>query len=89
MLPLLGVSRTTYRSRFDSTHICAYAPTVRVEWDPKKARANRQKHGVAFPDAVSVLEDELALTVVDPLSRSEERFITVGIDALGRILIVV
>jgi uncharacterized DUF497 family protein len=36
------------------------------EWDPVKATANFRKHGVLFSDAVSVLEDELALTIRDP-----------------------
>jgi len=59
------------------------------EWDLEKARRNRGKHGVAFADAVTVLEDELALTIRDSLSGSEERFITVGSDLLGRVLVVV
>ena len=59
------------------------------EWDSGKARRNLQKHGVDFADAVPVLEDELALTVRDPNDRSEERFITIGCDALGRLLVVV
>ncbi len=35
-------------------------------WDPAKARANRLKHGVGFPDAVGAFEDPLALTSEDP-----------------------
>ncbi len=73
----------------DDTHICAYNPLVRIEWDPEKARRNREKHGVAFPDAAGVLEDELAVTLGDPFSESEERFMTVGTDPLGRVLVVV
>jgi len=61
---------------------------VEFEWDADKATANRKKHGVDFADAVTVLYDELALTVLDD-SDHEERFVTVGTDALGRILIVV
>lgn len=59
------------------------------EWDPAKARANLTKHGVHFADAVSVLEDDLALTIRDPYSEDEERWITLGMDALGRVLVVV
>jgi uncharacterized DUF497 family protein len=36
-----------------------------VEWDPRKAKLNARKHGVHFADAVAVLEDERALTMVD------------------------
>jgi uncharacterized DUF497 family protein len=62
---------------------------VQFEWDPEKARRNRKKHGVVFADAVGVFEDELALTVSDPHSESEERFITVGRGPLGRVLVVI
>ena len=59
------------------------------EWDPAKNRANLAKHGVDFADAVAVFEDELALTRPDPDSRAERRFLTLGVDAFGRHLIVV
>lgn len=58
------------------------------EWDPSKAAANLQKHGVRFADAVSVFSDELALTVPDDFAE-EERFVTLGTDAFGRLLVVV
>jgi uncharacterized DUF497 family protein len=61
---------------------------VDVEWDGRKASANRKKHGVDFADAVTALHDELALTIRDE-STDEERFITMGTDALGRVLVVV
>ena len=59
------------------------------EWDPAKARQNLRKHGVDFADAVPVLEDEAALTIRDPFSEQEQRWITLGMDALGRLLVVV
>lgn len=61
---------------------------VKVEWDPAKAKANRRKHGVDFADATTVLLDELATTVRDD-STDEDRYITMGSDALGRVLVVV
>lgn len=61
---------------------------MRVEWDPDKAAGNRQKHGVAFPDAVGVLEDPFALTRSDERA-GETRFATVGMDLLGRLLVVI
>jgi uncharacterized protein len=57
------------------------------QWDPAKARANRLKHGVGFPDAVGALEDSLALTSEDP-HPTEDRFVTVGLDFLGRLVLV-
>jgi hypothetical protein len=61
---------------------------VDCEWDPPKARANVRKHGIHFADAVSALEDERALTLRDPFA-DEERWITLGTDALGRLLVLV
>ena len=62
---------------------------MEYQWDPAKAEANLAKHGVAFADAVIALEDELALTIADPDSDDEERFISIGNDAFGRILITI
>jgi len=62
---------------------------VSYEWDPAKARANLAKHGIRFADAIAVLEDERALTIRDPSSEDEERWITLGSDAMGRVLVVV
>jgi uncharacterized DUF497 family protein len=62
---------------------------VAYQWDAAKALRNRQKHGVDFADAVGVFEDERALTIEDPLSEHEQRWISIGMDWLGRILVVV
>ena len=62
---------------------------VRYEWDAAKARANFEKHGIDFADAATTLEDDLALTVLDPFSEDEDRWITLGKDATGRLLVVV
>jgi len=70
-------------------YICAYLKNVDCEWDPAKAEANFLKHGVRFADAVSALEDDLALTIRDPHSEDEERWVTMGGDAVGRVLVVV
>jgi uncharacterized protein len=58
------------------------------EWDRQKEKVNYAKHGVHFADAVGALEDERALTEPDD-SASEERFKTLGMDFLGRIVVVV
>ncbi|HSG76814.1 MAG TPA: BrnT family toxin [Burkholderiales bacterium] len=62
---------------------------MRFQYDPAKAAANLRKHGVSFADAEGVLEDPLALTVPDPDSEGESRFITVGIGSAGELLVVV
>ena len=58
-------------------------------WDPAKAQTNAAKHGVRFNDAIAVFEDDDALTDRDLSSQDEERWVTVGRDALERITVVV
>jgi len=57
------------------------------EWDPKKAEQNLRKHGVEFVDAVIVLDDDRAITLVD-VHFGEERYLTFGMDAQGQVLAV-
>ena len=57
------------------------------QWDPDKAQENLRKHGLAFADAVGVFEDPRALTRDDP-HPNEERVLTLGLDLLGRIVLV-
>ncbi len=61
---------------------------MKIEWDKKKAQRNVVKHSVDFADAVYVLEDINAITVEDACS-DEERFMTLGLDCFGRMLVVV
>lgn len=56
--------------------------------DPAKARSNLRKHGLHFADAVSALEDEQAISIRDD-SEDEERWITIGMDCVARLLVVV
>ncbi len=65
---------------------CAYG-AVGFEWDERKAQANLRKHRVDFADAVTMFEDVRAVTVVDD-DPEEERYVTIGTDALGRVLVV-
>lgn len=62
---------------------------MELEWDPRKAAENLRKHGVDFADAGTVLHDEQAITIPDERSDDEDRFVTLGMDALGRVLVVV
>ena len=59
---------------------------VSYEWDAGKGAVNARKHGVHFADAVGVFEDPSALTVPDE-HPTEERWLTLGTDYLGRILV--
>ena len=62
---------------------------MELDFDPSKARSNLRKHGVSFAHAEQALRDETAFTVEDPDAIGERRFITLGMDALGRVLVVV
>lgn len=60
------------------------------EWDPKKASTNCFKHEVTFEEASTIFSDNSSLTIDNPLhSLHEKRFITIGISAKGRVLVVV
>ena len=62
---------------------------MRFEWDPGKAAENLAKHGVSFEEAATVFRDVLSATGADPdHSFDEERFVTFGISAGGRLLAV-
>ena len=60
-----------------------------IEFDPVKAKTNLRKHGVSFAHAEQALRDPMALTIEDPDARGEQRFVTLGSDALGRVLVVI
>ena len=68
--------------------MCIYWADVELEWDRRKATVNLRKHGVDFADAATVLHDEQALTFRDRRA-VEDRLVSLGMDALGRILVVV
>ena len=59
------------------------------EWDPEKADANFQKHGVSFDEASTVFGDPLSLLMPDPdHSADEERYIVLGMSAHQKLLVV-
>jgi len=60
-----------------------------IEFDPEKAASNLKKHGVSFSDAEQALRDLSAVTSDDPDAEGEQRFVTLGMDALNRLLVVV
>jgi len=62
---------------------------MKIDWDPAKAAANLQEHGVTFAEAATVLTDDYALTREDPDAQSEQRFISLGMSATGALLVVV
>ncbi|MGA8055306.1 MAG: BrnT family toxin [Burkholderiales bacterium] len=60
-----------------------------IEFDPKKNAINLRKHGVPLTDGDGVLNDPLALTIEDLTAADEQRFVTVGTNLFGSVMVVV
>ena len=58
------------------------------EWNRDKAAINLKKHRIDFADAATVFDDLNAITIENP-GHDEFRFITIGMDAYGRLVVVV
>lgn len=58
-------------------------------FDPDKDAVNLAKHGVSLAEADGVLNDPLALTIEDASAEGEQRFVTVGINTFGSLMVVV
>ena len=65
--------------------------TIKTEitWDPVKAKSNRLKHRVFFSEVEPVFYDPNAISFEDKDSKGEERYVVIGIDSLGRLVVVV
>jgi uncharacterized protein len=61
---------------------------MKLEWDYLKAASNIKKHNIDYADAATVLYDDSAIAIRSVASE-EDRFVTPGIDSLGRILVIV
>jgi uncharacterized DUF497 family protein len=65
-------------------HTSEYLETLRFEWDEKKNRSNRRKHGVWFEEAQSAFRDPNSRLFDDPEhSDDEDRFIFIGMSSTG------
>jgi uncharacterized DUF497 family protein len=63
---------------------------LRFEWDERKNRGNRIKHGVWFEEAQSAFRDPNARLFHDPEhSEGEDRFVPIGLSSTARSLVVV
>lgn len=64
---------------------------LRFDWDGRKNKGNRAKHGVWFEEAQSVFDDPHARVFYDPEHSEEEedRFILLGVSLGRRTLVVV
>jgi uncharacterized DUF497 family protein len=72
----VGVKETTMKRWFD--------------WDPRKEQGNLRKHKVSLREAVTIFEDPFILSKFDvDHSEQEDRWISLGISELERLLAVV
>ena len=60
-----------------------------AEFDPKKDASNLKKHGVSLTEGDGVLNDPLALTVEDESAEGEQRFVTIGMNLFGSLMVVI
>lgn len=49
---------------------------MEIEFDSQKAESNLRKHRVSFAHAEQALRDPLGITIEDPDSEGETRFVT-------------
>lgn len=62
---------------------------LRFEWDEKKEKTNKNKHGVSFEEARTAFYDERAIQFFDPdHSDEEDRFILLGLSLKPQVLVV-
>jgi uncharacterized DUF497 family protein len=64
-----------------------YNSGVSIEFDPVKNKANARKHGVDLADVDQVFYDPCSVTIEDR-DHKEARFVTLGMDGFGRLLVV-
>jgi len=63
---------------------------LQFEWDEKKAKINKRKHGITFEDASTAFADELSITIDDPEhSEDEDRLILIGQSKKFKTLVVI
>jgi uncharacterized DUF497 family protein len=60
-----------------------------ASFDPKKDAANLKKHGISLAEGDGVLSDPLAVTIEDESAEGEQRFVTLGANVFGSLMVVV
>ncbi len=60
-----------------------------ITFDPKKNLLNLRRHGVSLTEGDGVLNDPLALTIEDDAAEGEQRFVSIGMNTFGRLMVIV
>ena len=61
---------------------------MEITWDIVKAKSNRLKHRIFFSEVESVFYDPDAISFEDAESKGEARYIVIGLDSLGRLVVI-
>ena len=63
--------------------------SLQFDWNPEKAASNLKKHEVSFEEVATVFDDPAFITLLDEAhSHSEERYLTIGLSASNRLLLI-
>ena len=62
---------------------------MEIKFDPKKNAINLRRHKVSLTEGDGVLADPLALTIEDDTAEGEQRFVSIGMNTFGRLMVVV
>jgi uncharacterized DUF497 family protein len=66
----------------------AYTELMTATFDPNKDAQNLKKHGVSLTEGDGVLNDPLAVTIEDESAEGEQRFVTLGTNTFGTLMVV-
>jgi uncharacterized DUF497 family protein len=74
----------------ECSEVVFYNYEVIFEWNENKAKSNLRKHKVDFAEAQTIFSDPFVVTFTDEShSLDEERFISIGVSTVNRVLLVV
>ena len=62
---------------------------METTFDPRKNAINLRRHQVSLTEGDGVLNDPLALTIEDDSAQGEQRFVSIGMNTFGRLMVVV
>ena len=60
-----------------------------ITFDPKKNLLNIRRHRVSLTEGDGVLNDPLALTIEDDDAEGEQRFVSIGMNTFGDLMVIV
>lgn len=83
----MAVDSSSDRARMYYAYVVCIMRLMDIIFDPKKSAINLRKHGIDLAEVEGVFYDPMAITVEDA-DHGEQRFVVIGADGFGRILVV-